>query len=137
MTDTDIPALLRSARTIAVVGISRDPGKTAHLIPRRMRDLGYRIIPVNPWADRILGERVYRSLADVPDPIDIVNVFRPSEDAAEVVREAVRVGARAVWLQLGIRSDEARRIAEDAGLTYVEDRCIWVEHRAMGVPRIV
>jgi predicted CoA-binding protein len=88
---------------------------------------GYRVIPVNPHADVLLGEKVYRRLEDIPEPIDLVNVFRPSREAPEVARQAVAVGAKGVWLQLGISSEEARRIAEEAGLDYVENRCIAVE----------
>ncbi|HEX7745122.1 MAG TPA: CoA-binding protein [Micromonosporaceae bacterium] len=127
--------ILADAAVIAVVGASRDPGKPAHTVPAQMQRHGWRIIPVNPHADEILGEKVYRSLADVPHPVDLVNVFRPSRAAAEVVREAVAVGAPAVWLQLGITSPEARRIAEEAGMDYVEDRCLAVERAVAGLTR--
>ena len=92
-------------------------------MPAGLQQRGFRIIPINPFAEELFGERVYRSLSEVPDRIDIVDVFRPSGDAAEIARQAVAVGAKAVWLQLAIRSDEARRIAEAAGLDYVEDEC--------------
>ena len=119
--------ILQYARTIAVVGASRDPSKAAGSVPPSMQRHGFRIIPVNPYADELYGEKAYRTLADVPEPIDIVDVFRPSPDAPEVARQAVAVGARAVWLQQGIRSAEARRIATEGGLDYVEDNCIAVE----------
>jgi predicted CoA-binding protein len=124
---SDYAPLLRAARTIAVVGCSADPGKTAHSVPRQMQACGFRIIPVNPHADEILGERVYRTLADIPWPVDLVNVFRPSGQTPPFVEQAVAMGAPAVWLQLGIAHPESRRIAEAAGLVYVEDRCIAVE----------
>jgi predicted CoA-binding protein len=96
-------------------------------VPAAMQAYGWRVIPVNPHAETLLGERVYRRLADIPEPVDVVNVFRPSAEAAGIARQAVEIGAKALWLQLGIRSEEARRIAEDAGLIYVEDRCVAVE----------
>jgi predicted CoA-binding protein len=112
--------------TIAVVGASRDRFKTAHSVPAQMQRHGWRIIPVNPYADQIFGERAYRRLADLPEPVDLVNVFRPSADATAVVREAIAIGAPAVWLQLDIVSPEGRRLAEKAGIDYVEDTCIAV-----------
>ncbi|MFC0528241.1 CoA-binding protein [Phytohabitans kaempferiae] len=123
--------ILAESAVIAVVGASRDPEKPAHTVPLQMQRHGWRIIPVNPYADELFGERVYRSLADIPEKVDLVDVFRPAEDAVEVVREAVAIGAPAVWLQLDIVSPEARRIATEAGIDYVEDRCLAVE-RAVG-----
>jgi predicted CoA-binding protein len=124
----DTEELLRAYDTIVVVGASRHPEKAAHEIPAVMQRYGWRIIPVNPHADEIFGERVYRKLADVPGrPIGLVNVFRPSSDAPDIARQAVAAGARALWLQLGIISAEAHRIADEAGLAYVEDRCLAIE----------
>jgi hypothetical protein len=123
--------ILADAAVIAVVGASRDPRKAAYSVPLQMQRYGWRIIPVNPHADELFGEKVYRSLADIPYPVDLVDVFRPADDAVEVVRQAVAIGAPAVWLQLGITSAEARQIAEAAGIDYVEDRCLAVE-RALG-----
>jgi predicted CoA-binding protein len=119
--------ILEEMSTFAVVGLSTDPTKAAHSVPAAMQAYGWRVIPVNPHADRLLGEQVYRHLADIPEPVDVVNVFRPPAEAADVTRQAVEIGAKAVWLQLGIVSAEARRIAADAGLLYVEDRCTAVE----------
>jgi uncharacterized protein len=119
--------LLLEFSTITVVGLSADPVKSAHSVPAAMQAYGWRVIPVNPHADELLGERVYRRLEDVPEPVTLVNVFRPSAQAADVTRQAVAVGAKAVWLQLGIVSAEAREIAQSNGLLYVEDRCIAVE----------
>ena len=126
---TDPAALLKTAKTIAVVGCSATPGKDAHEVPRYLMEQGFDVIPVNPTAPEILGRKAYRSLADVPVPIDVVNVFRPSAEAPDVARQAVAVGAKAVWLQTGIESDEARRVATQAGLAYVENRCIRTEDR--------
>ncbi|MEN3612054.1 CoA-binding protein [Plantactinospora sp. ZYX-F-223] len=128
--------ILAEAGVIAVVGASRDPGKPAHSVPALMQRYGWRIIPVNPVADELFGERVYRSLAEIPHPVDLVDVFRPAEDAVQVVREAVAIGAPAVWLQLGIVSAEARRIAEEGGIDYVEDRCLAVERATAGLSRL-
>ena len=115
--------ILERATTIAVVGASRDPNKAGGSVPIGLQHRGFRIIPINPYADELFGERVYRSLSEVPVKIDLVDVFRPSQDAPEIARQAVSVGARALWLQLDIRSAEARRIAEEAGLDYVENEC--------------
>ena len=115
--------ILESSRIIAVVGASRDPSKAGGSVPAGLQSRGFRIIPINPFADTLFGERVYRSLLDVPEKIDIVDVFRPSPDTPEIARQAAAIGARALWLQLDIRSAEARRIAESAGMDYVEDEC--------------
>jgi len=119
--------VLEKYGVIAVVGASRSPVKEANRIPRQMQEAGYRVLPVNPVADELFGEKVYRNLAEIPEAIEIVDVFRPAREAPDVVREAIAAGAKAVWLQLGISSPEARRIAQEAGLDYVENRCIAVE----------
>ncbi|GAA1800362.1 CoA-binding protein [Luedemannella flava] len=106
-----------------MVGASRHAEKSAHSVPLQMALHGWRIVPVNPSADEIWGEHCYPALADVPFPVDLVNVFRPSGAATAVVRDAIAVGAPAVWLQLGIVSPEGRRLAEAAGVDYVEDQC--------------
>ena len=118
--------ILAESRTIAVVGASRDPGKEAHAVPRQILKHGWRVIPVNPYTDEIWGERCYRTLVDIPEPVDLVNVFRPSADTPEVARQAVAIGAKALWLQQDIVSAESRAIAEAGGLDYVEDQCIAV-----------
>jgi predicted CoA-binding protein len=115
--------VLESSTTIAVVGASRDPNKAGGSVPEGLQRRGFRIIPINPFAEVLFGERVYRSLAEVPDKIDLVDVFRPAADAPDIARQAVAIGAKALWLQLDIRSDEARRTAEAAGLDYIEDEC--------------
>jgi predicted CoA-binding protein len=115
--------ILQSATTIAVVGASRNPDKAGGSVPEGLQRRGFRIIPINPYADTLFGERVYRSLLEVPEKIDLVDVFRPAADAPEIARQAVAIGARALWLQEDIRSAEARRIAEAAGMEYVEDEC--------------
>lgn len=132
-TDALVAELLTSYDTITVVGASNAAHKAAHTVPEHMQRHGWRIVPVNPHEDEILGERAYRTLADVPEQIGLVDVFRPAEDCAEIARQAVAAGAGALWLQLQIRSPEARRIAEDAGLRYVEDRCLVIEQRRLGL----
>ncbi len=123
--------ILAEANVIAVVGASHNPIKVAHTVPLQMLRHGWRIIPVNPFADEIFGVKTVPTLADLNERVDLVNIFRPARDAVEVVRQAVAIGAPAVWLQSGIISAEARRIAETAGIDYVEDRCLAVE-RALG-----
>lgn len=108
---------------IAVVGASRDPDKAAGSVPAGLQRRGFRIIPINPYAETLFGEKVYRSLLDVPDKIDLVDVFRPSEEAPGIAQQAAAIGAKALWLQLDLRSVEARQIAEAAGMDYVEDEC--------------
>jgi predicted CoA-binding protein len=128
-----VERILTRYDTITVVGASRAAVKAAHSVPAHMQRHGWRIIPVNPYADEILGERVYRTLADVPEQVGLVDVFRPSDRAADIARQAVAAGASALWLQLGIASAEARAIAQDAGLLYVEDRCLIIEQRRLGL----
>ena len=115
--------ILERSKVLAVVGCSRRPWKAAHEVPEALQRRGFRIIPVHLTADEILGERVYRTLADVGQPIDTVVVFRPSPECAGVAKSAIAAGARAVWLQLGLSNAEARRAVEAAGLGYVEDLC--------------
>ncbi|WP_054958345.1 CoA-binding protein [Paenibacillus dakarensis] len=122
-----IAEILRNAGNIAVVGLSDKSDRTSYMVSRAMQNRGYRIIPVNPNADEILGEKCYSSLQDIPEPVDIVNVFRRSEYCAEVAREAAQIGARVLWLQQGIVSDEAASIADEHGMTAIMDRCIKVE----------
>ena len=123
--------ILRAARTIAVVGASPDPARTSHRVMRYLQRVGYRCIPVNPNADEVLGERCYPSLADLPEPVDLVDVFRRVEYCAGVAREAAAIRAPALWLQLGLRSAEARDVAGEAGMEYVEDACTAVVHRRL------
>lgn len=128
-----VERILTTYDTITVVGASASAVKDAHTAPAHMQRHGWRIIPVNPHADQILGERVYRTLADVPEQVGLVDVFRPSPQTADIARQAVAAGATALWLQLGIASAEARAIARAAGLLYVEDRCLIIEQRRLGI----
>jgi len=129
--DAELRELL-GLRRIAVVGCSGTPGKDAHEIPKYLRDNGYDVTPVNPFADEILGEPAYDSLVDVEGEIDVVDVFRPSEEVSGIVDQAIERGdVTVVWTQLGIRDDDAAERAEAAGLHVVQDRCMKVEHRRL------
>jgi uncharacterized protein len=132
-TDDNVELILTTYDTITVVGASAAPAKAAHSVPLHMQRHGWRIIPVNPHATTILGQAVHRRLEDVPEQIGLVDVFRPSPEAADVARQAVAAGATALWLQLGITSDAARAVAEEAGLLFVEDRCLIIEQRRLGL----
>ncbi|MGH3440921.1 MAG: CoA-binding protein [Nitriliruptorales bacterium] len=132
-----IERILGYARRIAVVGLSPDPNRPSNGVAAELQRRGYEIVPVNPNADMVLGQRSYRSLADVPGEIDLVDVFRRAEHLPGVAREAVGVGARGLWFQLGLVSEEGRAIAEEAGLDVVEDRCLMVEvSRLAGLQRL-
>jgi len=122
--------LLASAKVIAVVGLSPNPGRPSHQVARYLHEQGYKLYGVNPRCgdDQVFGVPILASLGQVPEAIDIVDVFRRAEHTPDAAHAAVAAGAGALWLQLGIRSDEARAIAEAGGLRYVEDRCIKVEH---------
>lgn len=123
-----IRAILREARTIAVVGLSPDPGRPSNGVARYMQAHGYRIVPVNPLETELLGETSYPSLSDIPFPVDIVDVFRRSEFVPAIAEEAVKIGAKVLWLQFDVTSPEGEATAERGGLRVVVDRCIKVEH---------
>src|SRR2546430_5572745 len=121
--------LLRKYKTIAVVGLSSNPMRPSYGVTEYIQGAGYRIIPVNPNETEVLGERSYARLEDVPEKIEIVNVFRRAEEVPPVVESAIRVGAKVVWMQMGIENEEAAEKARSAGLVAIEDACILVEHR--------
>jgi uncharacterized protein len=125
--------LLRSAKTIAVVGLSSRRSRPSYGVSEYMQSVGYRIIPVNPNESEVLGEKAYASLDDIPEHVDIVDVFRRSELVPEVVDAAIRIGARGVWMQEGVVHEEAAEKARAAGLEVVMDHCILKEHRKMVV----
>ena len=126
-----IRELLGAARVIAVVGLSGNRRRPSHGVSQYMQRAGYRIIPVNPNESEVLGERAHPSLETVPEKIDIVNIFRRSEFVPEIVEQAIRVGATAVWMQEGVVHEEAAARARAAGLTVIMDRCILKEHRRL------
>ncbi|HJW03788.1 MAG TPA: CoA-binding protein [Azospira sp.] len=120
--------VLKECSTIAVVGLSADWNRPSYFAAKYMQQRGYRIIPVNPKYPEILGEKCYPDLQSIPEPVDMVDVFRKPQDCAPIAREAVAIGAKVLWLQLGVVNEEARQIAEAAGLTVVEDRCVKIEY---------
>jgi uncharacterized protein len=124
MDDMTLKSLLDTARTVAVVGLSTNPEKASVGVAKVLLDAGYDVIPVHPTATQVLGRKAYPTLADIPVPVDIVDVFRPEREAPGIARQAVEIGASTLWLQLGLTSGEARETAEGAGLRYVEDTCI-------------
>lgn len=124
-------ALLQDTRTIAIVGLSPNPQRPSNEVARYLRAAGYTIIPVNPACDEVLGEKCYASLREIPGPVDLVDVFRRPEDVMPIVDDAIAIGARGLWLQLGVIAPEAARRAADAGLKVVMDRCTKVEHAVL------
>jgi len=133
-TDSEIAQLLTDATTIAMVGASSNPDKASHGIMQKLQKVGYRVIPVNPRETDILGERSYPSLIDIPERIDIVDVFRRAEDTPQIADEAVTIGAKALWLQTGITNEDAARRAEAGGLKVVMDACIGATHAMLRIP---
>lgn len=133
-TDKEIYQILVDTKTIAMVGASANPEKTSHGIMKKLQSVGYRVIPVNPSETEILGEKCYASLTDIPEKIDLVNVFRKAETTAPIAHEAVKIKAKCLWLQLGIINDETAIIAKQGGLTVVMDSCIAVMHAILKVP---
>jgi uncharacterized protein len=125
--------ILKRCKTIAVVGLSANPARPSYEVSEYMQSAGYRIIPVNPNEKEVLGEKSYARLEDVPEKVEIVNIFRRSEDVPPVVASAIRVGAKVVWMQLGIENEQAAEKARAAGLVVVEDACLFVEHRRRAV----
>ncbi len=126
-----IPDLLRSAHVIAVVGLSSDEMRASYGVAAYMQRAGYRIIPVNPNETEVLGEKAYARLEDVPEKIDIVDIFRRSEHVRDVVESAIQIGAKAVWMQQGVIDEQAASIARAAGLDVVMDRCILQDHHSL------
>jgi uncharacterized protein len=132
--DTAIRELLRTARTIAMVGLSQDEEKPSNVVARYLKSRGFRVIPVNPGQESVLGEKSYKSLSDILDEIDVVDIFVRAERVMPVVEEAVRLKPKAIWLQLGIKSDEARALADGSGIMFVMDKCIKQEHARLLSP---
>ncbi|MDE2598644.1 MAG: CoA-binding protein [Rhodocyclaceae bacterium] len=126
--DTDLKRLFETVRTIAVVGCSPKPERPGHYVAKYLQDLGYRVIPVNPGQTEILGEKCYASLRDIPEPVDMVDCFRRAEDIPPVVEDAIAIGAKFVWMQLGIVNEEAAQRAIDAGIEVVMDRCPKIDY---------
>jgi uncharacterized protein len=123
--------ILATGKTIAVVGLSNKPDRPNHTVPAYLQQQGYRVIPVNPNLTEALGERAYASLRDIPEPVDVVEIFRPSEAVPPIVEDAIAVGAKVVWMQLGIVNEQAAARAEAAGLQVVMDTCMGETHRRL------
>jgi predicted CoA-binding protein len=120
--------ILREARTIAVVGLSAEWHRPSYFVAKYMQQHGYRVIPVNPRYAEVLGQRCYPRLGEIPEPVDLVDVFRRTEDVLPIAEEAVHIGARCLWQQIGVRNLDADRLATEAGLDSVMDRCVKIEH---------
>jgi len=129
--DTKIREILQNAKTIAVVGLSPKPERDSHEVAHYLQGVGYRIIPVNPVADQILGEKAYPDLLSIPEEIDIVDIFRRSEHVPPIVDDAIEAGAKAVWMQLGVINEQAAAKAAEAGLDVVMDHCTLREHKRL------
>jgi predicted CoA-binding protein len=129
----ELKQLLASAATIAIVGASGNPDKASYGIMQKLQSAGYKVIPVNPNETEILGERAYPSLLDVAEPVDIVDVFRRSEDTPSIADDAVKIGAKALWLQTGVSNEDAAARARAGGLSVVMDACIGATHAMLGV----
>jgi predicted CoA-binding protein len=127
----DIKEILSKNKTIAMIGVSKDPTKPSTIVMKYMQKYGYKVIPVNPKAkgEKILGEEVFAKLTDIKDSVDIVDVFRPSKEALDIAKDTINIGAKVLWLQLGIRSMEAKKIVEDNQIEYIEDRCTKMEYQ--------
>jgi len=126
--DADLRRILTECHTIAVVGLSADASRPSHGVARYLQQHGYRIVPVNPRYEAVLGERCYAQLADIPHPVDMVDVFRRTEDVLPIAQQAVAIGAKCLWQQLGVMNLEADRLARAAGLASIMDRCVEIEH---------
>ncbi|MGH2794679.1 MAG: CoA-binding protein [Actinomycetota bacterium] len=132
-TQDDLKRIYAETKTIAVVGASGDESKASNRIPRYLQSQGYRIIPVSPKGGEIFGEHVFAALKEIGEPVDVVDVFRPAEETPGIAVDAVALGAKVLWLQSGIESAEAERIAEEGGLSVVMDRCMGATHRQLGL----
>jgi predicted CoA-binding protein len=131
-TEEKVRNILERHKTIAVVGLSKQPEKPSHFVPRYLQQQGYKIIPVNPTAkEPLLGETVYRTLREIPQKVEVVNIFRPAQEVPAIVKEALSLGVKVIWMQEGIVHNEAAKEAMDAGLSVVMNRCMMKEHRRL------
>ncbi|MDA9652491.1 CoA-binding protein [bacterium] len=128
---SDIKEILSKNKTIAMIGVSKDPSKPSTIVMKYMQKYGFRVIPVNPKAkgEKILGEEVFAKLEEIKIPIDMVDVFRPSKEALEIAKDTVKIGAKVLWLQLGISSNEAKEVVESNNIDYIENRCTKMEYQ--------
>ena len=128
---SNIKEILSKYKSIAMIGVSNDPTKASTIVMKYMQKYGFKVFPVNPKAkgQKILGEEVFEKITDIKDPVDIVDVFRPSKEALDIAKDTVSIKAKVLWLQLGIKSDEAKKIVEDNNIEYIEDRCTKMEYQ--------
>ena len=128
---SDIKEILSKYKSIAMIGVSNDPTKASTIVMKYMQKYGFKVYPVNPSAkgQKILGEEVFAKLTEINKPVDIVDVFRPSKEALDIAKDTVSIGAKVLWLQLGIKSEEARKIVEKDNIEYVDDRCTKMEYQ--------
>ena len=126
----DIKEILSKYKSIAMIGVSNDPTKASTIVMKYMQKYGYKVYPVNPSAkgQKILGEEVFSKITEIKEPIDIVDVFRPSNEAAEIAKDAIKVKAKVLWLQLDIRNEEAKKIVETNDIIYIENKCTKIEY---------
>ena len=131
MNDAEIKAILESAHTIATVGFSTNPQRPGYYVPEYMMHKGYRVIPVNPLLEQVLGQKAYPDLLAVPDKVDVVQIFRPPAEAPAIVEQAIKIGAKVVWMQIGATNRDAAAVAQAAGLLVVMDKCMMIEHKRL------
>jgi len=131
MTDNEIESILTSSKTIAVVGLSDKPDRDSYRVAAYLQSHGYRIIPVNPAVQTVLGERSYASVSEIPEKVDVVDIFRKPEAVGPVVEDAISAGAKVIWMQLGVVNEPAAEVARAAGLRVIMDRCMKVEHQRL------
>jgi predicted CoA-binding protein len=128
---SEIKDILSKFKSIAMVGVSKDPKKTSTIVMRYMQEYGFKVYPVNPSAkgEKILGEKVYAKITDINQSVDIVDVFRPSNEVYEIAKDAVKIGAKVLWLQLGIRDENSKKLIEDNEMEYIENKCTKMEYQ--------
>jgi len=133
----DLKLIFEQTKTIAVVGLSKNPARPSHSVPQYLKDRGYRIIPVNPMAEELLGQKSYPDVRAIPEAIDVVQIFRKPEEVPAIVEDAIAVGAKVIWMQLGLVHERAAKRARSAGLQVVMDRCMRATHRELnlGMPK--
>ena len=128
---SDIKEILTKYKKIAMIGVSNDPTKASTIVMKYMQNYGFKVYPVNPRAkgQKILGEEVFEKITDIKDPVDIVDVFRPSKEVLDIAKDTIQIGAKVLWLQLGIKNEEAKKIVEKNKIEYVEDKCTKMEYQ--------
>jgi len=123
--------ILMTTKKIVIVGLSRDPLKASHDVAKYLQSNGYKIIPVHPAAIELIGEKVFHSISEIKEPIDIIDVFRPAEECEEITKEAVKLRPKMIWLQLGIENENAKKVADEKGVVFVQNKCTKIEHQRL------